>query len=73
MATPQPVNLPRATTPTRPAPRPATVYLGRPERTVSMPQVQPVHMPHVQPVHMPQPAKDTKPAAKAKTVNLGSR
>jgi hypothetical protein len=65
MATPQPVNLPRATTPTRPAPRPATVYLGRPERTVSMPQVQPVHM--------PQPAQDTKPSTKAKAVKLGSR
>ena len=64
MATTTPVNLGR-TNPSRPAPRPATVYLGRDERTVSMPQIHPVSM--------PQPTKDTKPAAKAKTVKLGSR
>jgi hypothetical protein len=64
MATATPVNLGR-TNPSRPAPRAATVYLGRADRQLPVPGIQSVHM--------PQPVKSTQPAPKIKPVKLGTK
>ena len=59
----QPVNLGRKM-PERPAPRPATVWLGRSDPAQAVPRVQSVHM--------PQPVKSSASVPTVQPVNLGT-
>jgi len=60
----QPVNLGVKQTP-RPAPRPATVWLGHSDPAQAVPRVQSVHM--------PQPVKSSASVPTIQPVKLGSR